>query len=115
MRRFEEVQFEIWWDRPIQTTVKLDHNRSNVILINWQDNEWTIAEFSVTWDRNMLLKEEEKVTRYNPLTKEIHKVQGVSIKIIPIIMGSLGKVTNQLRADFTVLGMERTLGGIHQS
>ena len=30
----ENGQFEIWWDRPIETTVKLEHNRPNVILIN---------------------------------------------------------------------------------
>ena len=37
--RSEGGQFEIWWDRPIKTTVKLDHNRPDVILINRQDNE----------------------------------------------------------------------------
>ena len=34
VRRSEDSQFEIWWDRPIETTVKLEHNRPDVILIN---------------------------------------------------------------------------------
>ena len=59
----------------------------------------------------MLLKEEEKIQRYIPLAKEIRKLHRVSNKIDPIILGSLGTVTNQLKAVLTVLGMERILGG----
>ena len=115
VRRSEDGQCEIWWNRPIETTVKLDHNRPNVTLINRQDNEWTIVEFSVPWDKNVLLKGEEKITRYIPLAKEIRKVHGVSTKIVPIILGSLGIVTKQLKADLAVLGMERMLGGLQTS
>ena len=34
VQRSEDGQFELWWDRPIETTVKSEHNRPNVILIN---------------------------------------------------------------------------------
>ena len=112
MWRSEDGLFEIRWDRPIETTVKLEHNRPDVILINRQDKEWTIVEFSVPWDKNVLLKEEEKIQRYIPLAKEIRKVHGVSTKVVPIILGSLGTVTNQFKADLAVLGMERILGGL---
>ena len=47
VRRSEDGQFEIWWDRPAKTTVKLEHNRPDVILINQQDKKWAIVEFSV--------------------------------------------------------------------
>ena len=40
VQRSEDGQFEIWWDTPIETTIKLDNNRPDVILINRQDNEW---------------------------------------------------------------------------
>ena len=99
----ENGQFEIWWDRPIETTVKLERNRPDVILIKRQHKEWTIVEFSVPWDKNVLLKEEEKIQRYIPLDKEILKVHGVSTKIVPIILRSLVTVTSQLKADLAVL------------
>ena len=107
----ENSQFEIWWDRPIETTVRLEHNRPNVILINRQDKDWKIVEFSVPWDKSVLLKEEEKIQKYIPLAKKIRKVHGVSTKTVSITLGSLGTVTNQLKADLAVLGMERILGG----
>ena len=72
-------------------------------------------ELSVPWDKNVLLKEEEKIQWYIPLAKEICKVHGFSTKIVPIILGSLGAVTNQLKADLALLGMERMLGGLQTS
>ena len=68
-------------------------------------------EFSVPWDKNLLLKEEELIQKYIPLAKEIHKVHGVSTEIVPVTLRSLGTVTNQLKADLAVLRMERILGG----
>ena len=62
VRKSENGEYEIWWDQPIETTVKLDNNRPDIIVINRQNNEWIIVEFSVSWDKNVMLKEEEKVS-----------------------------------------------------
>ena len=113
--RSEEGQFEIWWDRPIETTVKLEHSRLDVILINQQDKEWTIVEFSVPWDKNVLLNEEEKIQRYIPLPRKPARYMGFPPKLSLFILGSLGTVTNQLKAELTVLGMERISGRLQTS
>ena len=115
VRKSKDDQFEIWWDRPIETTVKLDHNRPDIVVINRQDDEWIIVEFSVPWDKNVLLKEEEKASKYIPLAKEIRKVHKVSTRIIPIILGSLGTVTTKLKFNLKELGLERILGGLQTS
>ena len=115
MRRSEDGQFEIWWDRYVETTVKLDHNRPDVILLNRRDKECLIVEFSVPWDANVVIREEDKIQRYLPLAKDIRKVHGVSTKIIPIILGSLGTVSEELKADLDVLGMKKILGALQTS
>ena len=115
VRRRKDGQVEIWWDRPIETTVKLDHNRPDLVIINRQDNEWTIIEFSVPWDKNVQLKEEEKVSKYIPLAKEIRKVHRVSTKIVPIVLGSLGTVTTRLKNSLKELEMEKILGSLQTS
>ena len=99
----------------VEATVKLDHNRHDIIVINQQDNEWIIVEFSVPWDKNVLLKEEEKVNKYIPLAKEIQKVHKVSTRIIPIILGSLGTVTTKLKSSLKELGLEKILDGLQTS
>ena len=98
-----------------ETTVKLDHNRPDLIIINRQDNEWTIIEFSVPWYKNVQLKEEEKVSKYIPLAKEIRKVHRVSTKIVPIVLGSLGTVTTRLKNSLKELEMEKILGSLQTS
>ena len=115
VRKRKDGEIEVWWDRPIETTVKLDHNRPDIIIINRQDNEWTLVEFSVPWDKNVLLKEEEKVRKYIPLTKEIRKVHRVSTKIVPIVLGSLGTVTPLLKHHLKEMGMEYILGSLQTS
>ena len=115
MQKSEDGWFEIWWDRLIDTVPKLDHNRPDVILMNRQGNEWTLAEFSVSWDKNMLLKKEEKTTRYIPLAKENPKVHEASTKHVPIILGSLGTFINQLKPNLAKLGLEKILGRIQTS
>ena len=115
VRKREDGKVEIWWDRPIETTIKLDHNRPDVVVINREDNEWTIVEFSVPWDKNVLLKEEEKTSKYIPLAKEVRKVHRVSTKIVPIVLGSLGTITNQLKNHLKQLEMENVLGGLQTS
>ena len=115
VRISEDGQYEVWWDRPIETTVKLDHNRPDVVVINRQDKEWIIVEFSVPWDKNVLLKEEEKVSKYIALAKEVRKVHKVSTKIVPIVLGSLGTVTTKLKYSLKELGMERILGSLQTS
>ena len=49
------------------------------------------------------------------MAKKIRKVHGVSTTIVPIILGSFGTVTNQLKADLAVLGMERMFEGLQTS
>ena len=115
VRKREDGQVEIWWDRPIETTIKLDYNRPDIIVINREDNEWTIVEFSVPWDKNVLLREEEKASKYIPLAKEIRKVHGVSTKIVPIILGSLGTVTTGLKGHLKELDLGSILGGLQTS
>jgi len=73
------------------------------------------VEFSVPWDANVVIREEDKIQRYLPLAKDIRKVHGVSTKIIPIILGSLGTVSEELKADLDVLGMGKILGALQTS
>ena len=49
----EDKRYEIWWDIPIQTTVKLEHYRPDVVVLNHEDNECIIVDFSVPWETNI--------------------------------------------------------------
>ena len=96
-------KFEIWWDKPVNTSKRLDHNRPDLIVIDRVKRYWTIIDFSVPNDKNVRSKEDEKVTNYSELAKEIRKIHHVKTKIVPIVIGSLGAVTERIEKNLKYL------------
>ena len=106
---------EIWWDRGVQTTKALDHNRPDVVVVDRALKRWTLVDFAVPWDRNVATKETEKLTKYAALAVDIRKLHGVSTQVIPIVVGSLGIVTAKLPQYLKTLGIPDVLGGLQTS
>ena len=115
VRVSEDGQVEIWWDRSVETTQKMDHNRPDVTVVNRVAQEWTFVDFSVPWDKNVVLKENEKVAKYSPLAKEIRKMHRVSTKVVPLVVGCLGVVTSRFVGYLKDLGIPDVLGGMQTS
>jgi len=78
VRKSECGEYEIWWDRAVETTKRLDHNRPDVVVIDKKRKHWTLIDFLVPLDKNVLKKEEEKISHYTPLSYEIRKLHKVS-------------------------------------
>ena len=95
VRVSEDGMFEIWWDRPVETANKLDHNRPDVVLIDRRKKHWTIIDFSVPNDKNVVTKEEEKIDKYTKLGYEIRKLHKVSTNLVPLVVGALGTVSKK--------------------
>ena len=108
-------EVEIWWDRSVETTQRMEHNRPDVTVLNRAAQEWTFVDFSVPWDKNVVLKENEKVAKYLPLAKEIRKMHRVSTKVVPLVLGCLGVVTSRFVGYLKDLGIPDVLGGMQTS
>ena len=115
VRRNEAGDVEIWWDRGIHTTKKMEHNRPDVVVVDRTKKHWILVDFAVPWDKNVVRKEEEKITNYSPLAREVRRMHGVSTKIIPIVVGALGVVSKNLPGYLRDLQVPDVLGGIQTS
>ena len=111
----EAGNVEIWWDRSVQTTTKMEHNRPDVVLVDRTKKRWILVDFAVPWDKNVVRKEEEKITKYSPLALEVRRMHGVSTKIIPIVVGALGVVSKNLPGYLNELQVPDVLGGLQTS
>ena len=60
VRMSEDGKVEIWWDRSVETTRKLEHNRPEITVLDRVARRWTFIDFSVPWDKNVVSKEDEK-------------------------------------------------------
>ena len=105
VRKSECGKFEIWWNRPVMTTKKLDHNKPDVVVIDREKKYWTLIDFSVPNDKNVVSKEKEKVDHYRELAKEIRKIHHVRTKVIPIVVGALGVFSKNLESHLKELEM----------
>ena len=89
-------KFEVWWDRKVVTPKELEANRPDLVFLDKENKHWTIVDFSVPNDANVDKKEQEKIDKYSPLAYEIRKMNHVTVKVIPLVVGSLGAVSNNL-------------------
>ena len=89
VRMSEDGEIEIWWDRSVETTWKLEHNRPDITVLDQVARRWTFVDFSVPWDKNVLSKENEKINNYSPLVKEITKLHRISAKVAPLVVWML--------------------------
>ena len=76
VRTSEDGATEIWWDRTVETTTKMEHNRPDVVVLDRVGKRWDLVDFSVPWDRNVWRKENEKMEKYGPLAREVKRVHG---------------------------------------
>ena len=115
VRVSEDGGYEIWWDRSVDTTQKMEHNRPDVVVVDRVKKVWIIVDFSVPWDRNVMRKEDEKILNYSPLAEEIRKIHRVSTKIMPVVVGALGVVSGRLAGYLKDLQVPDIMGGLQTS
>ena len=105
-------EVEIYWDMTIQTAKYVEHNRTDVVVVEMSVGKWTLVDFSVPMDQNVAKKEHEKVEKYQALAQEIRKMYKVRTEIIPIVMGALGTVPKRLPGYVGKLGIPDVVGGM---
>ena len=112
VRVSEDLKKEIWWDRKVETSVKMDCIRPDVVLIDREKGECVIVDFSVPWDKNVQVKEQEKIDKYVPLAKDLTKVRKMSTRIVPVVIGGLGLVPPNLLGHLKALGIPDIIGSL---
>lgn len=60
VRRSEDGSVEIWWKRKGENTKKLEHSCPDVVVVDRMGKRWVIVDFTVPWDTNIWVKENEK-------------------------------------------------------
>ena len=114
VRVSSDGKVEIWWDKMVMTSKKMEHNRPDVVVIDRSSRKWLIVDFAVPWDRNVVMTENEKIARYSPLALEVRRLHGVTTKIVPVVVGSLGVVSKRLEGFLKDLGVPDVIGGIEE-
>jgi len=52
-----------------------------------------LKDIAISGDRNVIKKETEKILKYKDLTTEIQRMWNVKTKVIPVIIGATGTIS----------------------
>ena len=83
------------WDFSIQTDHIVEAWRPDLVVVHKKERSCKIIDFAVPGDNRIEEKEKDKIEKYQDLERELQKIWNVKVKIIPLVVGSLGAIPKQ--------------------
>ena len=80
----------ILWDYSIITDRKILANRPDIVIHDRKSKTCMLIDVSIPDDKNIALKEAEKISKYKNLEIEINWMWNVKTKVVPVVVGALG-------------------------
>ena len=100
----ENAKVKLLWDFNIQTDKVIEARRPDLVLVNKETKECQIIDIAIPGDARVTRKEDEKVEKYKELGFEIRRLWNVRTKIIPVVIGALGTISNRHLSYLAELG-----------
>ena len=107
----ENEDYKILWDFSIQTDHVIEARRPDLVVVDKKARTCKIIDFAVPGDSRIEEKEKDKVEKYQDLGRELQKIWNVKVKIISLVVGSLGAIPKQFGNKLKQIGI--TVGTAH--
>ena len=104
-RVLENEDYKILWDFSIQTDHVIESRRPDLIVVDKKERSFKIIDFAVPGDSRIEEKEKDKIEKYQDLRRELQKIWNVKVKIIPLVVGSLGAIPKQFGNSLKQIGI----------
>ena len=88
----ENEDYKILWDFSIQTNHVIEAPRPDLVVVDKKERSCKIIDFAVPGDSRIEEKETDKIEKYQELGRELQKIWNVKVKILPLVVGSLGAI-----------------------
>ena len=83
------------WDFSIQTDHVIEAQRPDLVVVDKKERSCKIIDFAVPGDSRTEEKEKDTIEKYQDLGRELQKIWNVKVKIISLVVGSLGAIPKQ--------------------
>ena len=90
----ENEDYQILWDFSIETDHVIEARRPVLVVVDKKERSCKIIDFAVPGD-SRIEEEKDKIEKYQDLGRELQKICNVKVKIIPLVVGSLGAIPKQ--------------------
>ena len=102
----ENENCKILWDFNIQTDHVIEARHPDMIVVDKVKKTCTIIDYAIHYDSRVNNKEMEKIEKYHDLARELRKLWNMKVKVIPIIIGTLGTTPRQVKKRLEIIGIE---------
>ena len=111
----ENEDYKILWDFSIQTDHVIEARRPDLVVVDKKERTCKIIDFAVPGDSRIEEKEKEKIEKYQDLGRELKKLWNVRMKIIPLVVGSLGAIPKQFDKRLKDIGISVGIGQVQKT
>ena len=91
----ENEDYKMLWEFSIQTEHVIKARRPDLVVVDKKERNCKIIDFAVPRDSRIEEKEKDKIEKYQDLGRELQKIWNVKVKIMPLVVGSLGAIPKQ--------------------
>ena len=91
----ENEDYKILWDFNIQTDHVIEPRRQNFVVVDKKRRTCKMINLAFPGNSRIEEKEKEKIEKYQDPRRELQKIWNVRVKIIQLVVGSLGAIPKQ--------------------
>ena len=102
------------WYVCIQVDRQIEHQRTDIMVTEKITKQCLINDVLSPLDYNLILKRNEKLDNYSELRLEIARIWDKETLIVPIIIGALGSIPNDLECNLKKLGKSYNVGTLQK-
>ena len=106
---------KILWDVFIQVDIQIEHRRPDTVVMEKNTKKCLIIDVACPVNNNLILNRNEKLDNYSELQLEIARMWGKETSIVPVIIGALGSIPNDLECNLKKLVISYIVGTLQKS
>ena len=91
-----EGNVTILWNQQVQTDRTVTNNKPDIIIRDNKQGTCMLIDVAIPADRNVIKTEAEKILKYKDLRTEIQRMRNVKTKVIAVIIGATGTISESL-------------------
>ena len=82
---------------------QIEHRRPDIVVMEKNTDKCLIIDVACPVDNNLIVKRNEKLNNYSELRLEIARMWDKETLIVPIIIGAMGSIQNDLECNLKKL------------
>ena len=107
----ENDKCKILWDFTIQIDMEIVHQRPDIVATDKENNKCRIIiDIAIPGDQNIKEKELEKINQDQDFRLKVQKLWNVKATVIPVVVGALGTVIEELENHLKTIGIPIIIG-----